>query len=90
MNPNIMDNYRPISNLPFFIKIIEKLLFLNQQNILENCQSGFRANRSTKMAISKISTDLRNNSDLQKLSVLVLLDLSATFDAVDHHIWLDT
>ena len=37
----------------------------------------------------KIVNDLRCNMDSQKLSVLVLLDLSTAFDKVDHHILLN-
>uniref|UniRef100_A0A3B3I2H5 Reverse transcriptase domain-containing protein n=1 Tax=Oryzias latipes TaxID=8090 RepID=A0A3B3I2H5_ORYLA len=95
LDPKIMDNYRPVSNLPFLGKIIEKLVFiqlhdfLNEHNVLEKCQSGFRTNHSTETALLKILNDLRHNYDSQKLSVLVLLDLSAAFDTVDHQILID-
>ena len=60
------------------------MFFLNSNNILEQCQSGFKINHSTETAFVKIVNDLRCN----KLSALVLLDLSAAFDIVDHHISL--
>uniref|UniRef100_A0A8C8DHB1 Reverse transcriptase domain-containing protein n=1 Tax=Oryzias sinensis TaxID=183150 RepID=A0A8C8DHB1_9TELE len=90
-----MDNYRPVSNLPFLGKLIEKLVFiqlhdfLNEHNVLEKCPSGFRTGHSTETALLKILNDLRHNYDSQKLSVLVLLDLSAAFDTVDHQILID-
>uniref|UniRef100_A0A671UM61 Reverse transcriptase domain-containing protein n=1 Tax=Sparus aurata TaxID=8175 RepID=A0A671UM61_SPAAU len=95
LDPNVFDNYRPVSNLPFLSKILEKLVFnqvndfLNRNNILEKHQSGFRRNHSTETALVKILNDIRWNLDNKKLTVLVLLDLSAAFDTVDHHILLN-
>ncbi|XP_054864080.1 uncharacterized protein LOC129348233 [Amphiprion ocellaris] len=95
LDPNVLNNYRPVSNLPFLSKILEKLAFnqvsdfLNRINILEKHQSGFRMNHSTETALLKILNDIRWNLDNKKLTVLVLLDLSAAFDTVDHHILLN-
>uniref|UniRef100_A0A3P8PY01 Reverse transcriptase domain-containing protein n=1 Tax=Astatotilapia calliptera TaxID=8154 RepID=A0A3P8PY01_ASTCA len=92
---NDFNNYRPVSNLPFLSKVLEKLVFtqitdfLNDRQILEIFQSGFRVNHSTETALLKVLNDLRCNWDAQKLSVLVLLDLSAAFDTVDHAILLN-
>ncbi|KAJ0005966.1 hypothetical protein NQD34_015860 [Periophthalmus magnuspinnatus] len=92
---NDFNNYRPVSNLPFLSKILEKLVFtqlnyfLNTQNILEECQSGFRVNHSTETALTKILNDFRLNYDSKQATVLVLLDLSAAFDTVDHTILLN-
>ena len=92
---NIFNNYRPVSNLPFLSKILERLVFnqlidfLNRNNIIEKYQSGFRMNHSTETALLKILNDFRCNADAQKHTVLVLLDLSAAFDTVDHHILLN-
>ena len=58
-------------------------------NILEKNQSGFRRNHSTEAALLKILNDTRCNLDNHKLTVLVLLDLTAAFDTVDHHILLN-
>ncbi len=90
-----MSNYRPISNFPFIGKIIEKVVFnqlnnyLNSNGYLDNFQSGFRAHHSTEAALIKIINDIRFNSNFGKISVLVLLDLSAAFDTVDHNILLE-
>ncbi len=92
LNPALLENYRPVSLLPFIAKTLERVvfnqlsLFLAQNNILDNNQSGFRSGHSTETALLSVTEALRLARAASKSSVLILLDLSAAFDTVNHQI----
>ena len=87
-------SYRPISNLNFLSKIIEQIihshltLHLSTFNSLSTFQSAYHPSYSTESALLRIQNDLLLAIDQQKVSALVLLDLSAAFDTIDHNILL--
>ena len=61
---------------------------MEYNNILEKLQSGFRTRHSTESALLKVHNDILTSLDAKKPVLLVLLDLTATFDTVDHSILL--
>ena len=94
LNPEILKNYRPVSNLSFLSKILEKVVLrqlsnhLLTNNVFYSHQSAYRAGHSTETALLKIVNDLLSALDEDKVSLLSLLDLSAAFDTIDHSILL--
>ncbi len=96
LNPTLLGNYRPVSLLPFIAKTLEWVVFnqvtafLTQNNLLDSNQSGFRSGHSTETALLSVVEDLRLARTASKSSLLILLDLSAAFDTVNHQILLST
>ena len=90
----IINNYRPISVLPVFSKIIEKLMhkrlknFLDKNGILTHSQFGFRRGLSTELAIINMVDKVTEAIDNKNECVGVFLDLSKAFDTIDHDILL--
>jgi len=93
--PEILSNFRPISNLPFLSKILEKvatkqLLQHKEVNKLrEKMQSAYRKHHSTETALLRINHDLLMAMDRRECVLMAMLDLSAAFDTVHHKTLLD-
>jgi len=87
--------YRPISNLTFLSKVVERLVcrqlatFLDNHKLLPELQSVYRKHQSTETAVLKIVSDILQATDSGKVTLVGLLDMSAAFDTVDHAILLD-
>ena len=87
-------NYRPVSLLSQFSKILEKLFnnrldnFLEKNELLVDGQYGFRNARSTSMAITQLIEELTNANDEKKYTVGVFIDLKKAFDTIDHTLLL--
>jgi hypothetical protein len=88
-------NYRPISLISPFSKILEKCIltqldtFFNKHSIITDKQFGFRKNVSTEMALSSIYENFINNFENDLITCAVFLDISKAFDSVDHTILLE-
>ena len=90
-----VSNYRPISNLTFISKVMEKIVakqliaYLASNNLMPRLQSGFRSGHSTETAILRVLSDIYSSIDQGQVALLALLDVSAAFDTVDHDILLE-
>src|SRR3989441_13331628 len=89
-----LSSYRPISNLNFISKNFERIIHnrlnrhLTSFPSLAHFQSAYRKFHSAETALLRIYNDLLVSISQHKLSALVLLDLSAAFDTIDHNILL--
>lgn len=87
-------NYRPISVLPSFSKIFEKLMharltsFLLQNNSLDKSQHGFRKNYSTCSAIADVTNYITEALDKKLVAIALFVDVSKAFDSLNHNILL--
>jgi hypothetical protein len=92
LDQSSLSSYRPISNLSFVSKIVERLVdrqlgdHFNTHELLPVTQSAYRAQHSTETALVKMHNDIVNFIDQGHVVALVMLDLTAAFDTVDHHI----
>ena len=87
---NIFCNYRPISVLNIVSKVIEKIAYKQLSDYFENNnlftpkQFGFRRNRATHQAVTKLTDHIRTNMDNSKLTGVLYMDFSKAFDCVNH------
>ena len=91
-DPESFKNYRPISNTPFLAKLLEKAALTQLNNYLEKNklhsinQSGYKKYHSCETALLKMTNDMLKSINNNDMIALILLDLSAAFDTVDHNI----
>jgi len=92
--PDTASSYRPISNLSFISKLVERLVakrftsHVNLHTLFPAQQSAYRPFHSTETAVLSVHNDLVRAVDDCRVSQPVLLDLSAAFDTVDHQVLL--
>ena len=90
LDPTDLKSYRPISNLSVVSKLLERLVakqlvaYLKDNGLLPDLQSAYLTHRSTETAVLKVLSDILMALDSGNLAILMMLDLSAAFDSVDH------
>jgi hypothetical protein len=96
LNQNELKNYRPVSNLAYASKLVERVV---SNRLEEHCaannvnmyyQSAYKKPHSTESALMRVQNDLLKAVDSQGGAILVLLDLSAAFDTIDHAVLINT
>ena len=95
LDPNELKNYRPVSNLSYISKLLGRVVARRLNNHMitnglhEPLQSAYKAGHSTETALLCVHNDVFTNMDNQSATVLVLIDLSAAFDTIDHSVLFD-
>ena len=94
LDANILKNYRPVSNLPFASKLLKRVVVarlsehMDTHKLHESFQSAYKPNHSVESALIRVHSDILQAMDRQRIVVLILLDLSAAFDTIDHRVLL--
>lgn len=89
---NELQNYRPISILPLFSKVAERLIykrvfsFIANRNVICEEQCGFQPGRSTQSALLRIKDSLLHNFEKKFYTVGIFLDFRKAFDSIKHDI----
>ena len=94
LDKEVLNNYRPVLNLPYVSKLLQKVVehclidHLDINNLHDFHHSAYRNNYSTETALVKVKNDMAEALDQKRVDVLVMLDLSSAFDVIDHGIML--
>lgn len=92
---NNLSNYRPISVLPLFSKILEQVInkrllnFFMQHDVIVKQQYGFQKNKSTEAALLNIKDKIIEHIEKEEFTVGIFIDFKKAFDSIKHKILLD-
>ena len=95
LDPAQLSNYRPMSNLSFVSKLLERsvasqiLSYFSTNDLFPPLQSAYKPRHSTETPLLKITNDALIAADQGIVTVVVLLDYSVAFDTADHAVALD-
>ena len=95
LDKEVFENYRPVSNLNFISKILERVvaiqlqIHLHEAGLMTGFPSVYRKHHSTESALLNIQNDILLNMAKGSVTALTLPNLSAAFDTIDHTILLD-
>ena len=88
-DPDVLTNYRPMSNTSLISKIIEQIVhkqlssYIERENLLAYYKSGYSKFHSCETAVTKIQDEIIIMMDKQSNVVILLLDLSAAIDTIN-------
>ena len=88
-------NYRPVSNLPFFSKLVRCATLMQfdkhcrEHHLLPDFQSTYRKGYSTETSLIKMTNDIFWSMERKQVTAVIVLDMLAAFDTVDHDLLLD-
>ena len=91
-DPDVLSNYRPVSNLSTMSKLLERVVLQQLNSHMEDnelycsAQSGYRKDHSCETLLIRMSDDLIKRVSGDQTVMIILLDLSAAFDTIDHQI----
>ena len=91
LDHEVLNHYRPVSNLPYLSKVIVASVITNHMDthdLMEPLQSVYRRGHSTETALTYVTNDVLLALDSKNSVFLILLNLSAAFDTVNHEILL--
>ena len=93
-DPQLLDNYRPVSVIPIFGKVFEKIIycrlysFLSSNKVIYNQQFGFSKQHSTAHAVNYSINKILTEIEAKNHVIGIFIDLSKAFDTIDHKILL--
>ena len=92
LDPDVLSNYRPVSNLPQLSKTLEKVvanqLMDHANNMSDMYQSAYRKHHSAETTLLCVTNDVKITIDSKKDTMLGMIDLNSVFDTIDHSILL--
>ena len=94
LDSDILKKNRPVSNLTFISKVNENVIswrlneHLINNSMFDSLQSAYRDKHYTETALIKVQNDILSALDAGSSAILLMLDLSAVFDTIDHDILL--
>lgn len=95
VDKDVLSNYRPVSNLSAVSKLLERVVLnrlnchLTKNKLYCEVQSGYRPHHSCETLLVRMCDDINNMIQADNIVIVVLLDLSAAFDTIDHAVLLE-
>ena len=92
LDNDILNTYRPVSNLPFLSKLVERVvakqlnMHINEHRLHDHFLLAYRRGHSTETALLRVKNDIAATLDKKCTTILVMLDMSAAFDSVVHEL----